>query len=131
MSNFNNIKKYQQNFHNNCILINEQDLSLNCIGDNVNVSLINVGLMPCEKYNFGQDYPISRIYYYIDQYPKFLFVLFDLGSFMQLLTNKQNILKLIKNELKFSDVNIYNLSGVMMSPKNNHFTFYINSLNIM
>ena len=85
--------------------------------------------MPCEKFNFGQVYPTSRIYYYIDQYPKFLFVLFDLGSHMQLLTNKQNIIKLTKNELKFSDVNIYNLSGAITSPKNNHFTFCINSLN--
>ena len=48
---------------------------------------------------------------------------------MQLLTNKQNIIKLTKNELKFTDVNIYNLSGVIMSPKNNYFTFCINSLN--
>ena len=85
--------------------------------------------MICEKCNFGQAYPTSRIYYYIDQYPKFLFILFDFGSYIQLLSNKKNIIKLSKNELKFSDSIIYNLSGVILSPKPNHFTFCINSLN--
>ena len=85
--------------------------------------------MICEKCNFGQAYQTSRIYFYIDQFPKFLFVLFDLGSYMQLLSNKQKIIKLSKNELKFSDSNIYNLSGIIFSPKTNHFTFCINSLN--
>ena len=85
--------------------------------------------MICEKCNFGKAYPTSRIYYYIDKYPKFLLLLFDFGSYMQLLSNKQNIIKLSKNELKFSDSNIYNLSGLILSPKTNHFTFCINSLN--
>jgi len=76
-----------------------------------------------------QVYPTSSIYYYINIQYFYLYILFDLGSYIQLLTNKRNITKLAKNELKFSDVNIYNLSGVIMSPKNNHFTFYINSLN--
>ena len=73
----NNIKKYQQNFHNHFILIDEQGLPLNNIEDNVNVSLVYDGLMPYEKCNFGKVYPTSRIYYYIDQYPKFMFVFFD------------------------------------------------------
>ena len=119
----NNIKKYYQNFHNHFILIDEQDLSLNSIEDNVNVSLVYDGLMSCDKCNFGKVYPTSRIYYYIDQYPEFIFILLDLGSHMKLLANKHKIIKLTKNELKFSDVNIYNLSGVIMSPKSNHFTF--------
>ena len=45
--------------------------------------------MICEKCNFGQAYPTSRIYYYIDQYPKFLFILFDFGSYIQLLSKKK------------------------------------------
>ena len=125
----NNIKIYRHNLHNHFIIIDEQGLSLNSIEDNLNVSLVYDGLMLCEKCNFGQAYPTSRIYYYIDQYPKFLFVLFDLGSYMQLLSNKQKIINLTKYELKFSDSNIYNLSGLILSPKPNHFTFCINSLN--
>lgn len=125
----NNIKIYQHNLHNHFIIIDEQGLSLKCIEDNLNVSLVYDGLMICEKCNFGQTYPTSRIYYYIDQYPSFLFILFDSGSYMQLLSNKKNIIKLSENELKFSDSIIYNLSGVILSPKTNHFTFCINSLN--
>ena len=100
---WNNIKIYPHNLHNHFIIIDEQGLSLNSIEDNLNVSLVYDGLMIYEKCNFGKAYPTSRIYYYIDQYPKFLFVLFDLGSYMQLLSNKQNIIKLSKNELNFQN----------------------------
>jgi len=62
--------------HNHFILIDEQGLSLNNVEDNVNSSLVYDGLMPCEKCNFGQGYPTSRIYYYIAQYPKNLFFRF-------------------------------------------------------
>ena len=70
----NNNKIYQHNLHNHFIIIDEQGLSLNSIEVNLNASLVYDGLMICEKCNFGQAYPTSRIYYYIDQFPKFLFL---------------------------------------------------------
>ena len=84
----------------------------------------------CEKCNLGDNFPTCNIFYTVSNYPKFLFVLFDLRSYSQLKLNYKEICKLLVEEINFTDKDKYVLKGCVTSPSHNHFTFYINNLNI-
>ena len=72
--------------------------------------------------------PSCRINYKIKINPKFLLILFDFGSY-QILCNHYLIIKNIcKENLNFNDKDKY--IGVITPPGQNHFTFFINKLNI-
>ena len=57
---------------------------MNSIELNIYYSLVHEGLMPSNKCKLGINFPSARITYEILNYPKFLFVLFDMSSYQHL-----------------------------------------------
>ena len=126
----NNIKCFKPTLHSHLIIIYENWLNLKNIEMNLQYTLVYDELMVCERCNLGKNFPSSRITYQILNYPQFLFILFDLRSYNQLLQNKEALKKIFREQLKFTDKDNYILKGCVTSPSYNHFTFYINKLKI-
>jgi len=126
----NNLKIINEEYHNHIICISESDLKFQNIETIISFKLIFNGLISCDKCKLGEEFPTCNIYYNITNYPQFLFVLFDLNSYSNLKINRNEINKLLKDELDFNDINKYTLKGCVTSPYHNHFTFYINRLYI-
>lgn len=94
---------------------------------NVKYVIIVKNLM---KLNFGDNFNTCRIYYNITKYPKYLFILFDLRSYHQLKLHYNFIKKLLAKDISFTNRDQYKLKGCVTVPGNNHFTFFINNLDI-
>ena len=75
-------------------------------------SLVFDELMVCYTCNLGKNFPSSRISYQILNYPKFLFILFDIRSYNQLLNNKELVRKLYIEYLNFTETDKYILKNV-------------------
>ena len=86
--------------------------------------------MICDKCNLGSNFPTSRVSYKIINYPKFLFVLFDFRSYYQLDQTQEALKKLYIENLNITEKDRYFLKGCVTSPSYNHFTFFINKLNM-
>ena len=126
----NNILDFAPSFHSHLIIIDEPSLKMNNIEMIINYSLVYDGLMTCNKYNLGKNFPTSRITYQIITYPKFLFILFDLRSYEQLKKNKNLLQKFFLEKLNLTEKDFYNLKGCVTCPSYNHFTLFINNLDI-
>ena len=126
----NNIREFDPTFHSHLIIIDEGGLNLNSIELNISYSLVYDGLMPCDKCNLGNNFPTSRIIYEIISYPKFLFILFDMRSYEQLKRKKELMKNLFIENLRFTEKDLYKLKGCITCPSYNHFTLFINKLDI-
>ena len=93
---------------------------------NIHYSLVYDGLTPCNKCNLGSNFPTRRILYQIISYPKFLFILFDLRSYLQLKEKNNLIKKLYIENLRLTEKDRYDLKGCITCPSYNHFTLFIN-----
>ena len=82
-------KNFIPSFHSHLIIIDENGLNMGNIELNIQYSLVYDGLTPCNKCNLGNNFPTCRILYQIISYPKFLFVLFDLRSFISSVKRKK------------------------------------------
>ena len=86
--------------------------------------------MKCDNCNFGENTPTSCIFYNITGYPRFLFALFDFPSYNILLKYEDRIKTLFVENIEFTKKDKYLLKGFIASPYYNHFTFFINKLNM-
>lgn len=77
-----------------------------------------------------ENIPTSRIYYNITDYPNFLFVLFDFNSYCVLLNYKDKIKTLLAENLEFNSNAKYILNGIILSPYDNYFTYFINKIHV-
>ena len=127
----NNIKNYDSNFHILFVIINFSNYTINNIENILNYSFVLDGLCVCEKCNYGPNLPTCRINYKIIQYPQFLLVLFDFRSYNELKENLDNIKRFFVDTLVFSENDKYNFIGCITSPCYNHFTFYLNKINLI
>lgn len=110
--------------------MDQSKLSFNNIESIILYSLIFEGLTKCDNCKFDEDMPSCRINYKITKYPKFLLILFDFGSYQILCNNYLIIKNLCKENLNFNDKDKYKFIGTVTTPCQNHFTFFINKLNI-
>ena len=125
----NNIKEFEPSFHSHLIIIDEAGLNMNTIELNIYYSLVYEGLMPCNKCKLGINFPSARITYEIVNYPKFLFVLFDMRSYQHLKLKKDLIKKLCLENINLTENDHYKLKCSITCPSYNHFTIFINKLN--
>ena len=123
-------KKYPESLHDHIIACNEYTINFKKIETIMSYSLIIDGLTLCEKCNLDENTPTSCIYYNITDYPNFLFVLFDFNSYHVLLKYKDKIKNLLVENLKFNSNVKYILNGIILSPYDNHFTYFINKIHI-
>lgn len=123
-------KEFSETFNTHLITINENNIKLSNIESILTYSLIFDGLTKCDFCNFDDNLLTCRISYEIVEYPKFLFVIFDLGSYEIILNNAFYIKKLLVDRISFTKNDNYYLKGIITAPYHNHFTFYINHLNI-
>lgn len=123
-------KEFSENFHSHLITINENNIKLSNIETILSYSLIFDGLVKCDFCNFEDNLLTCRISYKIIEFPKYLFVLFDLSSYQMILNNVVFIKKLLVDKLSFNENVNYNLKGIITTPFHIHFTFYINHLNL-
>ena len=103
---------------------------MNIIELTISYSLVYNGLIPYDKFNLGNNFPTSRIIYEIISYPKFLFILFDMRSYEQLKRKKELMKNLFIENLRFTEKDLYKLKGCITCPSYNHFTLFINKLDI-
>ena len=84
-----NILYFTPSFHSHLIIVNAPSLKMNKIEMIINYSLVYEGLMTFNNCILGKNFPTSIKTYQIINYPKFLFILFDLRSYEQLKKNKK------------------------------------------
>ena len=77
----------------------------------------------CRK-NAKEDVLCLKIKYNIKSYPDFLFILFDF-QYTELVKHKENIFKLLDNEIAFNLTTEYKLVGIITAPKRNHYNTII------
>ena len=123
-------KNYPVSLHDHIIACNEYTINFKKIETIICYSLIYDGLALCEKCNLDENTPTSRIYYNITDYPNFLFVLFDFNSYHALLKYKDKIKNLLVENLEFNSNVKYMLNGIILSPYDNHFTYFINKIHV-
>ena len=76
---------------------------------------------------FRKNFPTNQINYEIMSYPHFLIILYDL----QLKLNLVDIKRLFVESIDFTPENKYILRGVVTCPSDDHFTCYIDKLNLI
>ena len=111
-------------------MCNEYTINYKKIGTIIFYSHIYDGLTLCEKCNFDKNTPTSRTYYNVTDYPNILFVLFDFNTYHILLKYKDKIKNLLVENLEFNSNVKYMLNGIILSPYDNHFTYFINKIHV-
>ena len=124
------IKNFPDTLHDHIIVCNEFNINFNSIENIISYSLIFDGLIKCDNCNFSENILTSRIFYNITGYPNFLFILFDFSSYNNLLLYIYKIKALLVEYIEFTSNDKFILKGFIASPYNNHFTLFINKLNI-
>ena len=122
--------EYEEVISNISINIDEYYIKFKSIEQILTYKLIMEGYSSCRKCKLAEDIKTANISYKIVQNPNFLFVLYDMKSYIDLKNFIIQIKLLSKKTIKFSDSEIYDLIGFVATTGTNHFTYFINKINL-
>ena len=124
-------KILEENFHDLFLIIDDYYIKFKSITQILLYQLIMEGTVPCNRFDFGNNIKTAKIYYNITEYPTYLFILFDLKNHDNLKEKLEGIKRLTKIIIRFSNKTIYYLKGFISCPYMNHYTVYINNLDLL
>ena len=125
---FNYIYKEDVLLLNQFIQLGKADFNYKCIEDFI-ISRKNVLSKEfCPKCQSSDDlklYPKCKIEYINENYPNFMFILFDL-NYLELVGEKIKIISFTNEKLSFTNEDKYELKTIILAESINHFTCFLN-----